>query len=176
MTAISTAPPAVVWSLLVDARTRPVWSAVDSLVVERSSGLTVGTVRAFRTGRTVAGERLTGLVEEEQLTYEHAFNPRVRAAVAFMRERLAEPITLGDLAGEVHLSVYHFVRVFRDATGQTPHRLLTGLRIDEAKRLLRGTDLPIARIASRCGFADSGALSAAFLRHTAMRPSVYRNS
>lgn len=101
---------------------------------------------------------------------------RVRAAVAFMRERLAEPITLGDIAGEVHLSVYHFVRVFREATGQTPHRFLTGLRIDEAKRLLRRTDLPIARIAPRCGFADSGALSAAFLRHTGMRPSVYRSS
>jgi AraC family transcriptional regulator len=100
---------------------------------------------------------------------------RVRAAVAFMRERLAEPITLGDIAGGVHLSVFHFIRVFRDATGQTPHRFLTGLRIDEAKRLLRGTDLPIARIASRCGFADPGALWAAFLRHTGVRPSVYRN-
>ena len=83
-TAISTAPPAVVWRLLVDARTWPLWSAVDSLVVERSSSLDpgghdpVGAVRAFRTGRTVTGERLTGLVEEKQLTYEDAFNPTIR--------------------------------------------------------------------------------------------------
>ncbi|MGW5648805.1 SRPBCC family protein [Saccharopolyspora sp. NPDC003752] len=82
-TATSTAPPAVVWRLLVDARTWPTWSTVDSLVTERSSGLDpdgrdpVGAVRAFRTGRTVTGERLTGLDEEKQLTYEDAFNSAI---------------------------------------------------------------------------------------------------
>jgi uncharacterized protein YndB with AHSA1/START domain len=80
VTATSTASPAIVWRLLVDARTWPAWSTVDSLVTERSSGLDpdgrdpVGAVRAFRTGRTVTGERLTGLDEEKQLTYEDAFN------------------------------------------------------------------------------------------------------
>ncbi|WP_328610756.1 SRPBCC family protein [Amycolatopsis sp. NBC_00345] len=78
--ATTAAPPAAVWRLLLDARTWPVWSAVDSLDAERSSGLDpdgrdqVGAVRAFRTGKTVTGERLTGLVEEKQLTYEDAFN------------------------------------------------------------------------------------------------------
>ncbi|RDI55318.1 helix-turn-helix domain-containing protein [Nocardia mexicana] len=101
---------------------------------------------------------------------------RVRAVLALMRERLAEPITLADLADEVHLSVYHLVRVFREATGMTPYRYLTRLRIDEAKRLLRETDLTIARIAGRCGFAGPAALSTAFVRHTGVRPSVYRNN
>ncbi|MEV0703650.1 SRPBCC family protein [Saccharopolyspora sp. NPDC050389] len=82
-TSTSTASPAVVWRLLIDARTWPVWSTVDSLVTERSSGLDpdgrdpVGAVRAFRTGRTVTGERLTGLDEEKQLTYEDAFNSAI---------------------------------------------------------------------------------------------------
>ncbi|MBE1493586.1 AraC family transcriptional regulator [Amycolatopsis lexingtonensis] len=101
---------------------------------------------------------------------------RVRAAVAIMRERLAEPVTLADVAAEVHLSVYHLVRVFKAATGETPHRFLTRLRVEEAKRLLRGTDLALDRIAARCGFAGPGPLSAAFLRHTGIRPSAYRNS
>ncbi|MFI6518072.1 helix-turn-helix domain-containing protein [Spirillospora sp. NPDC050679] len=101
---------------------------------------------------------------------------RVRAAVTLMRERLADPITLAGIADEVHLSVYHLVRVFKEATGATPYRYLTRLRIEEAKRLLRDTDLTIAQIASRCGFASPGALSAAFLRHTGARPSAYRNS
>jgi len=101
---------------------------------------------------------------------------RVRAAIAIMHERLAEPVTLAELAAEVHLSVYHLVRVFRDATGQTPHRFLTRLRVEEAKRLLRGTDLALDRIAQRCGFTTPGALSTAFLRQTGARPSAYRNS
>ncbi|CAL9611432.1 HTH-type transcriptional activator RhaS [Streptomyces sp. enrichment culture] len=100
----------------------------------------------------------------------------MRAAVAFLHERLADPVTLADLADEVHLSVYHLVRVFKKATGQTPHRFLTGLRVEAAKRLLRETDLTLDQIAPRCGFTGSGALSAAFLRHTGTRPSAYRNS
>ncbi|MFB7501375.1 helix-turn-helix domain-containing protein [Streptomyces sp. NPDC056161] len=100
---------------------------------------------------------------------------RVSAAVAMMRDRLADPVTLAEIAGEVHLSVYHFVRVFRESTGVTPYRFLTRLRIEEAKRLLRHSDLAVAQIARRCGFASAGALSAAFLRHTGARPSVYRN-
>ncbi|GAA2796291.1 SRPBCC family protein [Crossiella cryophila] len=83
-TATSTAPPAVVWRLLLDARTWPAWSTVDSLVPERSSGLDpdgrdpVGSVRAFRAGRVVTGERLTWLVEERQLSYVDAFNWALR--------------------------------------------------------------------------------------------------
>jgi AraC family transcriptional regulator len=100
---------------------------------------------------------------------------RVHAAVAIMHDRIADPVTLADIAGEVHLSVFHLVRVFKDATGMTPYRFLTRLRIEKAKRLLRDTDLPIAQIASRCGFSSPGALSTAFVRHAGTRPSAYRN-
>ncbi|NUW46674.1 AraC family transcriptional regulator [Nonomuraea rhodomycinica] len=101
---------------------------------------------------------------------------RVRAAIALMRDRLAEPLTLADIADEVYLSVYHLVRVFSAATGQTPHRFLVRLRIEKAQGLLRDTDLTVAQIAPLCGFASPGALSTAFLRHTGVRPSAYRNS
>ncbi|MDH2427475.1 AraC family transcriptional regulator [Sphaerisporangium sp. TRM90804] len=104
---------------------------------------------------------------------EHA---AVRAGVAIMRERLAEPLTLATIAAEVHLSVYHFVRVFREATGQTPHRYLIQLRIERARRLLVTTSLSVEQIAGRCGFASPGALSSAFLRHTGVRPSAYRKN
>ncbi|MER6144608.1 AraC family transcriptional regulator [Streptomyces sparsogenes] len=102
---------------------------------------------------------------------EHA---AVRKGAAIMRERLAEPLTLADIASEVHLSVYHFVRVFRGATGETPHRYLTRLRIELAQRLLSETTLTIEQIAQRCGFSGPGPLSTAFLRHVGVRPSVYR--
>ncbi|MDT0321752.1 AraC family transcriptional regulator [Streptomyces millisiae] len=102
---------------------------------------------------------------------EHA---AVRRAVALMRERLADPLTLAELAAEVRLSVYHFIRVFREATGETPHRYLTRLRIEEARRLLAGTDLTVQRVAERCGFSTPGSLSSAFLKHVGVRPSAYR--
>ncbi|MCO5969033.1 helix-turn-helix domain-containing protein [Actinoallomurus soli] len=98
----------------------------------------------------------------------------VRKSIAVMRDRLADPLTLADIAAEVHLSVYHFIRVFREATGETPHRFLTRLRIEQARRLLAGTDLTIGRIAERCGFSSPGSLSSAFLAHVGVRPSAYR--
>ncbi|MFJ3639714.1 NAD(P)-binding domain-containing protein [Streptomyces sp. NPDC090108] len=100
----------------------------------------------------------------------------VRKAVAIMRDRLAEPLTLADIAAEVHLSVYHFLRVFRLATGETPYRYLTHLRIALAQRLLADSTLTIKQIAERCGFSGPGPLSAAFLRHSGVRPSVYRRN
>lgn len=102
---------------------------------------------------------------------EHA---AVRAGVAVMRDRLAESLTLADIAAEVHLSVYHFVRVFRAATGETPYRYLTRLRIERARGLLTDSDLTIGQIAERCGFGSPGALSTAFLGQVGVRPSVYR--
>ncbi|RDI55336.1 AraC family transcriptional regulator [Nocardia mexicana] len=91
-------------------------------------------------------------------------NPRVRAAIAMMRERLALSAAAARF-GEVSLSVNHLVRAFEEATGVNPHRYLMRLRIDEAKRLFRETDLTVAQIAGRCGFSDPGALSDAFARH-----------
>lgn len=84
VTVSTTAPPAVVWKLLLDAESWPTWSAVDALDRERSVDLDpggrdgVGAVRAFRTGRTVTGERLTELREERLFAYEDAFNPVLR--------------------------------------------------------------------------------------------------
>lgn len=103
-------------------------------------------------------------------------NAAVRAGIAVMRERLAEPLTLADIAAAAHLSVYHFIRVFRAATGETPRRFLTRLRIERARRLLADDTLSIAQIADRCGFASPGALSTAFLGEVGVRPSVYRKN
>ncbi|WP_331769904.1 helix-turn-helix transcriptional regulator (plasmid) [Embleya sp. NBC_00888] len=104
---------------------------------------------------------------------EHA---AVRVGVAVMRDRMAEPLTPADIAAEAHLSVYHFIRVFRESTGETPHRFLTRLRIERARQLLADNTLTIGQIAERCGFASPGALSAAFLSRVGVRPSVYRNT
>ncbi|WP_423462168.1 SRPBCC family protein [Promicromonospora sp. MS192] len=81
----TSAAPGTVWRLLIDGRSWPRWSSgLDELVETRSSGLDpegrdgVGAVRAFRTGRTVAAERLVELVENRSMTYEDVVNPALR--------------------------------------------------------------------------------------------------
>ncbi|MFI6041721.1 helix-turn-helix domain-containing protein [Nocardia sp. NPDC051321] len=147
----------------------------------RAAGHSAGWIIATELAE-LAAELIGGLVYLSVLTPQlsrgtpRPEDARVRSAAAMMRERLADPITLADIAAEVHLSVYHLVRVFKKETGETPYRCLTRLRIEEAKQLLRHTGLTVGQVAGRCGFASAGALSTAFLRHTGTRPSVYRNS
>ena len=50
---------------------------------------------------------------------------RIRRARTYLRENLARPLSLAGVAAEVGMSRYHFLRTFRQQTGQTPHRYLT---------------------------------------------------
>ncbi|BCJ49872.1 AraC family transcriptional regulator [Actinoplanes sp. NBRC 14428] len=98
---------------------------------------------------------------------------RIRVALAYLRENLGRPVTLAEVAATVRLSPFHFLRVFKQSTGRTPHRYLIELRIEEAKRLL-GRGLTVTETAGRCGFSSPAHLSTAFLRETGVRPSRFR--
>ena len=78
---------------------------------------------------------------------------QLAAVRAVMEERLAEPLSLADLAAVAGLSVSQFGRRFKARTGLAPHRFLLGLRVDQAVRLLRSDGASIADIAVRCGFS-----------------------
>ena len=99
---------------------------------------------------------------------------RVRQAQEFMRDCLAEPLTLAEMAQHVHLSPYHFARVFRQAVGEPPRAHLTRLRVDAACRLLRETREPVADVAAACGFTSAARLTAAMRRLLGTGPTAYR--
>ena len=82
-------------------------------------------------------------------------------------------VSVAELAGVARLSTYHFLRVFKQAIGHTPHRYLTVLRIAEVKRLLeRG--VTVAQAARQCGFSSPAHLPTVFLQETGVRPSRWR--
>ena len=99
---------------------------------------------------------------------------RIRRARAYLRENLAQPLSLAGIAAEIGMSRYHFLRVFRQATGQTPHRYLTGLRIEQARRELEDRTSTMTEIALRCGFTSRTHFATAFRRQTGSAPSDYR--
>jgi AraC family transcriptional regulator len=103
-------------------------------------------------------------------------DPRVRRAVEFMHENLAQPITLADMAQVADLSAFHFVRMFRAATGEPPRKYLTRLRIEAACRRLEQGVTSITDIAYGCGFSSPAHLSSALRRHTGMSPTQYRRN
>jgi AraC family transcriptional regulator len=99
---------------------------------------------------------------------------RTRAAVRFIRDNHHLPLTLADMAAAADLSPFHFLRVFKAATGQTPGRFLTAVRVDRARRQLERGDLSVTEIAQICGFASPSRFAAAFREQTGRTPSQYR--
>lgn len=98
-----------------------------------------------------------------------------RRIIEFMETHLEENVSLSDLAAVIALSPVHFARQFKRTTGSTPHQHLLTLRIERAKRLLAGP-MPIAEIATRCGFSHQEHLTRVFGRVVGAPPSAYRRS
>jgi len=99
---------------------------------------------------------------------------RLRRVVDFIEANLAEPLTLDLLAHVSGLSVFHFARVFRQATGFSPYRYVSERRLLRAQRLLMARDSAVQDIASACGFPRHANFTAAFTRARGMSPSRYR--
>jgi AraC family transcriptional regulator len=99
----------------------------------------------------------------------------VLRAVALMRARLADSISLDELARAAGLSPFHFARQFKAATGHPPHDYHIRLRIDRAQELLRtrGREWNLAAIAHECGFADQSHFSRQFKRVVGVPPGEF---
>ncbi|MEM8737969.1 MAG: AraC family transcriptional regulator [Planctomycetota bacterium] len=95
----------------------------------------------------------------------------------YVEAHLAEDVTLEELAGVTHLSVYHFTRKFKRTTGLTPHCYLMRRRVERAKALLKDrlfADRGIAPIAYACGFSDQSHLTRYFKRIVGVTPAQFR--
>jgi AraC family transcriptional regulator len=101
---------------------------------------------------------------------------RLRRVDAFMRDRLGAPISLAQLAAEARMSRFHFLRVFKQACGETPHRRLTRLRMEDAQRRLTRGHESITQIAFACGYENPAHFAAAFRRTFGVAPSAYRRA
>ncbi|MFJ1809570.1 MULTISPECIES: helix-turn-helix domain-containing protein [unclassified Streptomyces] len=98
----------------------------------------------------------------------------VERAVQIIRERYSEPLSLDDIAGAVLVSKFHLLRVFSQVTGVTPGRFLGAVRIGEAKRLLKNSDLGVATISSRVGYSSTGSFTSRFTESVGIPPTQYR--
>ncbi|MEH3035749.1 MAG: AraC family transcriptional regulator [Sphingomonas adhaesiva] len=96
-----------------------------------------------------------------------------------MNEILARPEaehSLEALARQAELTPSHFCRVFKKATGTTPHQYVMKARLDRAQELLGGSDLPIAAIADQLGFTSQSHFTRAFRQYAGQTPSGWRQT
>lgn len=81
---------------------------------------------------------------------------------------------LAAMARAAGLSRFHFLRRFKRATGSTPWRYLTELRLARAKNLLIDPACSVGEAARSTGFEDPAYFSRLFRRRTGLSPSAYR--
>jgi len=82
-------------------------------------------------------------------------------------------VSLEDLAAAAGLSAFHLLRVFKKATGLTPHAWLTQLRVERARHLLLAGVTP-AETALATGFYDQSHFTNTFRRFMGVTPRRYR--
>lgn len=104
-----------------------------------------------------------------------ASDPRLRKALAFLRDNLDKPIGLVETADAIPASVSTVKRLFASGVSQGLPQTLLRLRLHQAKRLLADTDLKIADIARRCGFCNASYLTNTFRRAFGVTPLAWRH-
>ena len=95
---------------------------------------------------------------------------------AFEVTAAALTATLAALAAHAGMNEFHFLRVYRRVTGQTPHRHLLATRLRYAASRLRSDTDRIADIAQEAGFGDPSNFVAGFTSHFRVSPSICRGT
>ena len=102
--------------------------------------------------------------------------PGLAETCAWMVSRLAEPLTVEDMAEHAGWAPRTFARRFMAETGTTPARWLAAQRLDHARRLLETTDLPVDQVAERSGLGTAGNLRLHLARRLGVTPTAYRRT
>jgi AraC family transcriptional regulator len=101
---------------------------------------------------------------------------KLRRVTTYIQEHLEQALSLATLAAVAQTSPAHFARLFKQATGRTPHQYIITCRTAYAKQLLVETDMPLSEIGPEVGCVDQSHFTALFRKHVSMTPQVYRNT
>lgn len=107
---------------------------------------------------------------------DEANHQAVERSIRLMQDNLNECLTVNDLARSAMFSKFHFSRTFRRATGVSPCRFLSAMRLAEARRLLLATGSPVADICHEVGYNSVGTFSARFSNSVGCSPSAFRQT
>jgi transcriptional regulator GlxA family with amidase domain len=100
---------------------------------------------------------------------------KIQASARWLEANGDRNIAIDDAAQVVAMSERNFLRRFKVEMGLTPSDYLLSVRLDMSCRLLLETDLPVDKIARRCGIGSGGQLAKLFRKHLATTPTEYRS-
>jgi AraC family transcriptional regulator of adaptative response/methylated-DNA-[protein]-cysteine methyltransferase len=100
---------------------------------------------------------------------------RIAAAIDYIKTNFRDQPSLTDIAEHVHLSPFHFQRLFKEWAGTTPKKFLQYTSIAHAKKLLLENQSTIAETAFETGLSGGGRMHDLFIKIEGMTPAEYKN-
>lgn len=104
----------------------------------------------------------------------HNYN-RIAEAIHFIKANFKEQPTLNEIAETVHLSPYHFQRLFTDWAGVSPKKFMQYISVEYAKQLLKERQATLVDAALETGLSGTGRLHDLFINIEGMTPGEYKN-
>lgn len=106
---------------------------------------------------------------------EGGLNPlSLQQILDYIDSFLDRDLSLEALASIVGISKYHFIHLFKQSMGMTPHQYVIQQRIERSQMLLRDRTLTISEISLACGFTNQSHFTRLFRKHTGLTPKTYR--
>src|SRR5690606_26240363 len=108
--------------------------------------------------------------EQQELNYN-----RIAEAIEYIRNNFRGQPTLDEIARKVHLSPFHFQRLFSEWAGTTSKRFLQYISIEHANTLLKDKQATLSATAFETGLSGTGRLHDLFVKIEGMTPAEYKN-
>ena len=146
--------------------------------IEFLAGVLDRLLRCRLRGDTRAAHRLLGVaLDEVRLAAAAPASGRdaVRDLADRIRERPGDAWSVGEMAEAASVSPQYLGRLFREQTGRSPKEYILETRMEAARAYLRGSSLPMKRIAAELGFHDEFHFSRSFRVRLGFSPSLYRS-
>ena len=117
----------------------------------------------------------TDFTDRTMRTQRETDQRRIAAAVEFLIRNRTDRPALSDVADHVHLSPFHFQRLFRERVGVTPKQFARFLSVEHAKKVLTRTRATLFDTANEVGLSTTSRLHDLFVDIEGMTPGEYRN-
>lgn len=172
------------WRPSVEELREIVYSAAGLFLSQVEVKNRADAIKDFEEGCSLCGsidglfERLCSLqrayVEEMKGRHEADTVRPIRMAKQYIQNHYSEPITQEEVSSAVGLSAAYFSALFKKVEGEGFAKYLIGVRIEQAKVLLRETNIPVSRICQQVGYNDLKHFTHTFEKATGVKPTVYR--
>lgn len=113
-------------------------------------------------------------LQKEQAMQKRPYDQDIKIILKYIEKNYDKQITIDDMLSQIHISKYHFIRIFKRTIGVTPYHYLNAYRINHGKMLLCTTTSSISEISEQCGFLDTSNFIYQFKKLTGLKPTEYR--